>query len=383
MTTDLAERVARALLYEGYALYPYRPSSLKNRQRWMFGTLYPPAFCRAASAGDRFEMATECLVKTDVDAVASVRVVVRFLELDRVNARASGDEPPAASERSIDPGLLSLVPDDATESVTVVTLPLVAARVTACSTPLGDRLFKIRLSITNTTEIDDPTMTRTLALSQSLVSVHAILRCDGGKFVSLLEPPEELAPRIASLVSDGLWPVLVGESPLAGTMLASPIILYDCPKVAPESPGDLFDSTEIDEILTLRILTLTDEERREMAHADPRCRAILERTLSLGPAALASLHGAWRERGAASATEANDHAFRRGDRVVVKPRPQGDVLDIALAGEAATITSVEEDLEGRVLFGVTIDSDPGKDLGEQGRPGHRFFFAREDLEWAP
>jgi hypothetical protein len=383
VTTDLAEQVARALLYEGYALYPYRPSSLKNRQRWMFGTLYPPAFCRAASAGDRFEMATECLVKADADGAPSVRVAVRFLELDGTSDRTNIDDPPAASERSIDPGLLPLVAEDSTDSVAIVTLPRLAARVTARSTPLGEHLFKIRVAIANTTDVDDPTMTRALSLFRSLVSVHAILRCEGGKFVSLLEPPEELAPRISSLVSDGLWPVLIGEPHLASTMLASPIILYDCPKVAPESPGDLFDATEIDEILTLRILTLTEEERREMARADPRCRAILERTLALDPAALASLHGAWRERGAPSAKAASGHAFRRGDRVVVKPRPQGDVLDIALAGEAATITSIEEDLEGRVLFGVTIDSDPGKDLGEQGRPGHRFFFAREDLERAP
>jgi hydrogenase maturation protease len=64
--------------------------------------------------------------------------------------------------------------------------------------------------------------------------------------------------------------VLVGKEGTADSILSSPIILYDYPKVAPESPGDLFDATEIDEILTLRILALTDEEKREMAAIDSR-----------------------------------------------------------------------------------------------------------------
>jgi len=61
-------------------------------------------------------------------------------------------------------------------------------------------------------------------------------------------------------------------------MLASPIILYDYPQIAPESPGDLFDGTEIDEILALRIMTMTDDEKREMRNTDVRARRILERT---------------------------------------------------------------------------------------------------------
>jgi hydrogenase maturation protease len=77
-------------------------------------------------------------------------------------------------------------------------------------------------------------------------------------------------------------------------MLSSPIILYDYPQVAPESPGDLFDGGEIDEILSLRIMTMTDEEKQEMRDSDERTRKILERTENLPEEQLMKLHGALR-----------------------------------------------------------------------------------------
>jgi hydrogenase maturation protease len=78
-------------------------------------------------------------------------------------------------------------------------------------------------------------------------------------------------------------------------MLASPIILYDYPQIAPESPGDLFDGTEIDEILALRIMTMTDSEKLEMRNSDDRARKILERTEALPMEHLMKLHGTLRE----------------------------------------------------------------------------------------
>jgi hypothetical protein len=86
----------------------------------------------------------------------------------------------------------------------------------------------------------------------------------------------------------------VGEEGQRNTMLSSPIILYDYPQIAPESPGDLFDGVEIDEILSLRILTMTDEEKREMRQSDDRARHILERTEALPEEHFAKLHGVLR-----------------------------------------------------------------------------------------
>ena len=77
-------------------------------------------------------------------------------------------------------------------------------------------------------------------------------------------------------------------------ILSSPIILYDYPQVAPESPGDLFDSLEIDEILTLRILTLSDQEKAEIRAGDERARQVLERSENMPPEQLMKLHGALR-----------------------------------------------------------------------------------------
>jgi hydrogenase maturation protease len=129
---------------------------------------------------------------------------------------------------------------------------------------------------------------------QSLVSTHLVLGVTGGEFVSLLEPPNAFQDAASQCQNVGVWPVLVGEAGQRDTMLASPIILYDYPQIAPESVGDLFDGTEIDEILSLRIMTLTDEEKREIRNSDQRARQILERTDSMPAEQFMKLHGAVR-----------------------------------------------------------------------------------------
>jgi hypothetical protein len=171
--------------------------------------------------------------------------------------------------------------------------------------------------------------------------------------------------------------VLVGDVGSRDTLLSSPVILYDHPRVAPESPGDLFDATEIDEILTLRILTLSDAEKRELRASDARARALLERTEALSASDLLRLHGALR---VAPAPPQKPRPLTPGDRVRLRPRGRADIFDLALAGMTATITSVVEDYEDRTFVCVTLDDDPGKDLGAQGQPGHRFFFRPDEVE---
>ena len=109
--------------------------------------------------------------------------------------------------------------------------------------------------------------------------------------MSLTDPPERLRDAAASCRNEGLWPVLVGEPGERGTVLASPIILEDHPRIAPESPGDLFDGGEIDQLLILNILQLTDEEKAEARATDPRVREILDRSEALSPQELMRLHG--------------------------------------------------------------------------------------------
>jgi hydrogenase maturation protease len=107
----------------------------------------------------------------------------------------------------------------------------------------------------------------------------------------LLDPPAAFREAAAGCQNVGTWPVLVGEEGERDCLLSSPIILYDYPQVAPESAGDHFDGTEIDEMLTLRILTLTEQEKHEMRSVDERARQLLERTETLPAEHLLKLHG--------------------------------------------------------------------------------------------
>ena len=232
----------------------------------------------------------------------------------------------------------------------------------------------------------------------SLVSAHTVLGIENGEFLSLLEPPAEFEAMAAECKNVGTWPVLVGEQNMRQAILSSPIILYDYPQIAPESPGSLFDGTEIDEILSLRIMTLTDQEKHEIRQSDDRAREILDRTEQLPGRAVHetprhSPESATCQRGVAMREwewqlledkamldhiEISGEAVREGDRVRLCPHNGGDILDIALRGQVATIEAIEEDYEGKRHVCVVLDEDPGRDLGLMRQPGHRFFFDPAD-----
>ena len=216
------------------------------------------------------------------------------------------------------------------------------------------------------------TVVRTRTKNHGQTLSPFLARSEAGSFVSLLEPPAEHEQHARACTHGGLFPVLVGPRGSSDTMLAAPLVFYDFPEVAGESPGDLFDLTEIDEILTLRIQTLGAEEKREMRELEPRVARLLERSEGLADAELARLHGARRD--------AQNGAPRAGTRVRLMPRRRADIFDLALAGRIATVRAVERDFEDRVYLSVTVDDDPGQDLGLSGQPGHRFFFFLDEVE---
>ncbi len=172
-------------------------------------------------------------------------------------------------------------------------------------------------------------------------------------------------------------------------MLIAPIILYDYPQVATESQGEMFDGTEIDEILTMRVRTLTENEKAEIANADPRASQLLRRSDALPPDELQRMHASMRptsihesplpEERPAHIT-VNGILLGKGDQVILCPKGKNDIFDLALAGSIATIETIERDFEGQLFFTVTADLDPGKDFGRQGLPGHRFFFRPDEVE---
>jgi hypothetical protein len=178
--------------------------------------------------------------------------------------------------------------------------PVAGRLVLSCARVAGPYgALKVRVRVENTTVVWPPetAFTRDQALRSSLVSAHVLLAAEDAAFVSLTDPPDELRAAARACENDGGWPVLVGAPGERHTLLASPIILEDHPRIAPESPGNLFDGAEIDQLLRLSILSLTDEEKAEMRDSDPRAREILERTEALSQQELMRLHGAIREFG--------------------------------------------------------------------------------------
>jgi hydrogenase maturation protease len=341
MNRAIVDPIADAVLYEGYILYPYRPST-KNRQRWTFGGLYPEAFCRARS-GESSGLQAECLVAGT--AGTRIEAVVRFLHL---TARIVGEVSPPltawpedaepqsrpvadlrvsdriyqtwqeAEEREVVLGEMTLgelwsrprtapfaspggrraepVLDAAGAVVGVLIReqqPIAGIVELEVEASVG--LFRLTLRVANRTPLDAAAAgTRDEVSLRALVSTHAILGVAGGEFVSLTDPPGRWREAAAACRNIGVWPVLVGEAGRKDTMLASPIILPDYPQVAPESAGDYFDGTEIDEMLALRIMTLTDAEKGEMAAVDGKARALLERVEGMTREQLLGLHGAVR-----------------------------------------------------------------------------------------
>jgi hypothetical protein len=310
MTSDPVAAIARAVLYEGYVLWPYRRSATKNRQRWTFGGVYPAAWSRE-HPDDRCTVLTQVLIEGEPDS--PVDVTVRFLQVvarqpvdergaavDELDGRLAWDE---AREREVMLALrlgdsasaaIEIGAGDDVEPVTggtlVRTWETLVGSVEVSSEALGVCLHRLSVAVTNTTPWSGGA--RDGALRRTLASTHVVLRSHDGAFVSQTDPPAELAEAAAACENVGAWPVLVGDR---HTMLAAPIILPDHPQIAPESPGDLFDGCEIDQLLILNVLSLTDAERREARASDPRAREIIDRCAALGPQDLMRLHGVLRE----------------------------------------------------------------------------------------
>lgn len=305
MNTKLVEDIANAVLYEGYILYPYRASAVKNRQRWNFGVLYPRAFAERQRGADAWSMQTECLACAAGEN-STLHIRVRFLHLIE---RSSSSAPvwQEASERNVAVASLDIADLALHRRLHTFSFPAACERegdivriretldgaIEVEAEKLRGELFKIRVRVFNTALVPGD-LDRDAALMRSPVSAHVILELREAEFISLLDPPDEFRDDAAQCKNIGAWPVLVGDPGARDAMLSSPIILYDYPQIAPESAGALFDGTEIDEILTLRIMTLTDEEKLEMNQVDPRARRILERTECMPAEQLMKMHGALR-----------------------------------------------------------------------------------------
>jgi hypothetical protein len=461
-----ARRVADAILYEGYLLYPYRGSAQKNQARFQFGVLVPPAY----GAVDDCELSanqTECLLECADDA--EVLVLVRFLHLQQRIVRAvspdtgelhdvsslevdgteytSWDEA-AERQQEASASVAGLLREERTiefrigsgEHAEVLTdaqgreagrlvrrwaaldgaIQLSAHRVAG---PYG--ALRLRLRVENNTGPERPPRTRDEALRHSMIAAHALIGVPGGTFLSLTDGPEWAAAEAAACANVGTWPVLAGPEDCHDLVLSSPVILYDHPEVAAESAGDLFDATEIDEILTLRTLALTDAEKRQARATDPRAADLMDRLDNLPPEMLERMHGAirylrampgaagpragpqageqaggdpfadpvldrppvpWWDPGSdSSVSPETDHVLvdgvrvARGSRVRMRPGSRrADAQDLFLVGRAALVEAVLYDVDGQVHVAVSPEQDPAAELNAS--HGRFLYFAPDEIE---
>jgi hypothetical protein len=442
---EVARKVADAVLFEGYLLYPYRANSAKNRARWQFGVLAPRPAAGDEQGGEPWFAQSECLVEPD-DAV-ELTLTVRFLQVERRDGEVPWDEgvvrevtgtvslAAGAEEQVIDfaqPG-----GEETRDGVTRRRWPLagvVRVAVTGLEGPYG--LLRVRVRVENHSAADHgPDAPREQMLRYAMVGTHTLLALTGGAFVSLLEPPEWARSAVETCENLHTWPVLVGTG-RTDVMLSSPIILYDYPEIAPESPGDLYDATEIDEILTLRTMTLTDEEKSAARATDPRAAAIVDRIDAMPGEVLERLHGAvrylrrvtdgpaappgpptlttpteparpagpsgvdlaegppplpdpsqpWWDPGADRSVSPETDAApvtggwaARGSRVRLRPATRGrDAQDMFLRERIATVQAVLFDVDGATHLAVTLDDDPAADLHQW--YGRYLYFAPDEVE---
>ena len=404
MNRELVNKIVNAVLYEGYILYPYRASSQKNqRERFTFGRIYPQPFSDAQNGREPSLMQTECLVRNEShDAV--IEITVRFLQpLARETAEQVWLE---AAEREVK--LLPVPLNKAIAQSHAFEFPAaqnidgtivrrseaIAGQIELETHAVDSATMKICVRIFNKTQLPEDTIeNHDAVLMRTFASTHTILHAPGGKFVSLLDPDPDCIELSGACRNIGTWPVLVGdkEKHEHDSMLSSPIILYDYPQIAQESAGNLFDSTEIDELLTLRVQTLTDTEKIEMQRVDEQARKILERAENLQPEQFLKMHGTLRE-----VRKTNEEFFnpsqrresavvdgvtlKAGDRVRIRPKRRADVMDIALEGKIAIIEAVEEDVDNNVQFAVVFEDDPGRDVGMMRYIAHRFFYSADEVE---
>jgi hypothetical protein len=363
-----ARKVADAVLYEGYLLYPYRASAQKNKLRWQFGVLAPRRWSEAGG-GDPWCSRTETLVEADDDCVVHLRLRALQLETRDSDGWDEGVERevnavlPLFEPHTVDFEL----PGGPGRQAVTGRLCVTAQRL---SGPYG--VVRLRADVENLTEIE-PGLPRDEAVRRSLVGAHLLIGAAGGTFLSLADPPEWARAFAEGCVNEHTWPVLLDD-----VVLSSPIILADHATVAPESQGDMFDGTEIDEILSLRTIALTDEEKAEARATDPRAAAIMDRLDSMPAEVWERLHGAIRSLRAlgpdTSLATVAGASVGPGRRVRLHPAG-GDAQDMFLDGRTAVVETVLDDLDGNTHVAVSIEDDPRTEmLHSQGR----FFYFRPD-----
>ncbi len=412
MTLDHARALADAVLVEGYALYPYRASAPKNRFRWTFGVLAPRTWSEAGGC-EPWWLESQFLVANT--GASRLLGQLRFFQVERRRVErvtADGFEPVetlelgdrlvvgwdegALSEVDLDVKLAGTFASSFAISGAAETEALAATgrlvrerralegRITIRTEPVAaDRpLARVTIRIENTTPWTELAAVRDQAMAASFASTHLLVEIDRGELISLLDPPAWARAAAADCHSVHTYPVLAGPPGATDILLSAPFILYDHPYVAPESTGDFHDACEIDELLQLRTMTLTDDEKREARATDPRTAAIVDRVDALPDEWMARLHGAARDLHADEMVP-KKQMFAIGSKVRLRPGPHTDAQDLLYAGMLATVAAIRHDVDGRDYLAVTIDDDPAAELHHWYGRFHYYRLDEVELVGAP
>ncbi len=373
--TEALEELVSTLLWEGYALFPYTPGATKNATPTPFGIVYPPA--HAAGSPTTFDH-VRMVAMAQAGPGATLRATARFLE--PAGVRHEG------VERRVE---LPATPVDALVGEPVTehfSFDAVHGRVRMAAQAFDGGMVRVTMCVHNTTEVPEG-LDRATALRSSLLSTHPLLQIEGGRFLSLITPPQEAAGAVMTCRQVNTFPVLA--APADDVLLGCAIMLYDHPRIAPESRGSLFDGTEIEEALRLHLLALSDGERSELEHHDPALREMLEKAIATAPQDLLGLHGRVEVREPAGA-EADSEirgeqeltvdgvTYRRGEHVRLRPPAGHNAHDHLLEDRTATIERIYIDYDDKVHLCVTVDDDPGQQIMRD--IGRYLYFKPDEVE---
>jgi hypothetical protein len=427
---DDARAVADAVMYEGYILYPYRASAAKNQSRWQFGVVMSPGYA-AADPSERAFAQTECVLEHT--GQPALELVIRFLQVQRRSGNGpSWDE---AVERevavAVDAAQLlggaecvtefEIAGGEEREGGVVRRREALTGAVSVLASPLpcpwGAARLRVRVDNRSAPAAVPPS--RADALPTAMVAAHMIIGVHGGAFISMTDPPEWASAGVQACENIGCWPVLAGADGGRQVMLSAPIILYDHPELAPESPGDLYDGTEIDEILSLRTLALSDAEKLQARATDPRAAALIDRVEALGADDFNRMHGTirsprvvsgppdalfpgsaegpgvpagyepavpwWDPAADASVSPDTDavtvagRRIARGSLVTLRPGVRrSDAQDMFLDGRAARVEAVLLDVDDTAYLAVSLTDDPDQDL--RVAHGRFLYFSPDEVE---
>ncbi len=320
-SASVLDDLTKTVLYEGYSIFPYHRSSVKNLKPIPFGVIYPEQY-HSYHPPAPTKMKTECIVTAQKNS--AINITVRFLHLiiTKIFQQTDNDntslpyEGWQTIERQINSGDLIISELIGNKKVFPIGFDsikvdkniydenkILKEKQSNCGLKITgnviieafafeniDNTFRVSVTVNNDTSLSNAeSISRDEVFQQSFLSTNTILKVTDGAFISDQNPPEEFKEIVAQCEKIGTWPILIDESNTI--MLSSPIILYDYPKINAHSKLDLFDSLEIEEMLILQLSAMSDTEKQQIAESDGKMREMLDKASQVTPQELLNLHG--------------------------------------------------------------------------------------------